>query len=93
MYLYEDRVRAVKLYIKLGNASRRPSVSWATRRRTRSRTRGMHPKQFDQADAEGPAKLFNPPGATASLVSRPRLFRRRHELTKAFVNRAAAVMS
>jgi hypothetical protein len=28
MYSYEERIRAVELYIRLGNASDQPFVSW-----------------------------------------------------------------
>jgi|JI8StandDraft_1071087.scaffolds.fasta_scaffold12460_2 hypothetical protein len=35
MYSYEDRIRAVELYIKFGNASGQPKVSMATQPRMR----------------------------------------------------------
>ncbi len=37
MYSYEDRIRAVKLYIKLGKRIAAPFVSWVIRQRMLSR--------------------------------------------------------
>ena len=38
MYSHEERLRAVKLYIKLGSAAEQPFASWVTRRRIRCGT-------------------------------------------------------